>query len=93
MSIGSLTVVLRLPEAQSLKDKRQVVKSLIEVVRRRFNVAVAEVDDLEQWRRATIGIVCVSNDAAHTNRMLDKVLDFIESNPAYTVAEVEMEML
>ena len=42
---------------------------------------------------ATIGIACVSNDGAHVNRVLDKVLDTIESNPSYDVGEVEMEML
>ena len=93
MHIGTLTVVLHLGEGSSLKDKRQVIKSLIETTRQKFNVSIAEIDDLDIWRRATIGVACVSNDAAHANRVLDKVLDFIEANAAVSVGEIELEML
>jgi len=93
MRIGTLTLVLYLAEGSSLKDKRQVVKSLVETTRQRFNVSIAEVDDHDLWRRATLGVACVSNDAAHANRVLDKVLDHIESNPAVSVGEVSLEIL
>ena len=93
MHIGTLTVVLHLAEGSSLKDKRQVIKSLVETTRRKFNVSIAELDDLDLWRRATLGVACISNDAAHANRVLDKVLDYLESNPAFSVGEVEMEIL
>jgi len=93
MHVGTLTFALLIPGAQSLKDKRHVVKSLVETARRKFNVSVAEVEDLDVWRRATIGVACVSNDAAYTNRVLDKVLDYFESEPAVSVAGVELEML
>jgi uncharacterized protein YlxP (DUF503 family) len=76
-----------------LKDKRQVVKSLIETTRQKFNISIAEVDDLDKWRRATIGIACVANDKGYVNRVLDKVLNTLESNPAVEVGEVELEML
>ena len=93
MHIGTLTVVVRMHDTQSLKDKRQIIKSLIETTRQKFNISIAEVDDLDQWRRATIGVACVANDKAYVNRVLDKVLDCLESNPAVDVAEVDMEML
>ncbi len=93
MHIGTLTLVLHLHDTHSLKDKRQIVKSLVETTRQKFNISIAEIEDLDNWRRATIGMACVSNDGAHVNRVLDKVLDTIESNPAYDVGEVEMEML
>lgn len=93
MHIGTLTVTLYLAEGSSLKDKRQVIKSLVETTRQKFNVSVAEVDDLDSWRKATIGIAVVSNESAHCNRVLDKVLDLWESNPAFSVGEVELEML
>ncbi len=93
MHIGTLRITLHLAEGSSLKDKRQVIKSLIDTTRRKFNVAIAEVDDLDLRRRATIGIAVVSNDGAFANRVLDKVLDFIESNPAVDVGEVELEMI
>ena len=92
MHIGTLTVVLYLHAAESLKDKRQVVKSLIETTRQKFNISIAEVDDLDKWRKATIGIACVANDKAYVNRILDKVVDTLESNPAVEVGEVELEL-
>lgn len=93
MHIGTLTVVLHLHAAESLKDKRQVIKSLVETTRQKFNVSVAEVDDLDIWRRATLGVAVVANDSQHVNRVLDKVLDTWESNPALDVGAVEMELL
>lgn len=93
MHIGTLTVVLYLAEGASLKDKRQVLKSLIETTRQRFNVSIAEVDDHDLWRRATLGVACVSNEAFHANRVLDKVLDHLEANPAVSVGEVTLEIL
>jgi uncharacterized protein YlxP (DUF503 family) len=93
MHIGTLTIVLHLHGTASLKDKRQILKSLIETTRQKFNISIAEVDDLNLWRRATIGIACVANDAQYVNRVLDKVVDTLESNPLIEVAEVSLEML
>lgn len=92
MHIGTLTVTIYLGEGSSLKDKRQVVKSLVETTRQKFNVSVAEVDDLDLWRKATIGVAVVSNDSQHCNRVLDKVLDFWEANPAFSLGEVNVEI-
>jgi uncharacterized protein YlxP (DUF503 family) len=93
MHIGALTVTIFLAEGSSLKDKRQVVKSLVEQTRRKFNVAIAEVDDLDLWQRATLGITTVANDSAHVNRVLDKVLDHLESHPEFSVGAVALEIL
>ena len=93
MHIGTLTIVLHLHDTESLKDKRQILKSLIETTRQKFNISIAEVDSLDSWRRATIGIAFVANDHAHVNRVLDKVVDTLESNPRLDVGEVEMEIL
>lgn len=93
MHIGTLTVVLHLHAAESLKDKRQIIKSLVETTRQKFNVSIAEVDDLDKWRRATLGIACVANDGRFVNQMLDKIVDTLESNPAVDVGEVAMELL
>jgi len=86
-------VVLRMQDTQSLKDKRQIIKSLIETTRQKFNVSIAEVDDLDKWRQAVIGVACVANDSQFVNRVLDKVLDTFEGNPLVEVCEVELEML
>jgi len=78
MVVGVCTLELDIPASQSLKDKRHVVKSVVARVRQSFNVSVAEVDDLDSWQRATIGIVCVSSDAEYAHGLLEKVIDSIE---------------
>jgi uncharacterized protein YlxP (DUF503 family) len=70
-------VVLALPWNDSLKGKRSVVKSIVERTRSKFHVAAAEVADLDQHRRATLGFAVVSNDARHARSMLDKLVGFV----------------
>lgn len=93
MHIATLTITLYLAEGGSLKDKRQVVKSVIETTRQKFNVSIAEIEDLDLWQKATLGVACISNNSAHANRVLDKVLDTLEANPHFSVGEVALEML
>ena len=78
MNVAVGKVGLRIPENMSLKGKRQVLKSITSRIRNRFNVAVAEVDDNDNWRIATIGICCVSNDRRHSNQVISRVVNFIE---------------
>jgi uncharacterized protein YlxP (DUF503 family) len=80
MNVGVARVSLRIPENSDLKGKRQVVKSIIGRVKSRFDVAVAEVDDNDSWRTATIGICCISNNKRHSNEVLSKVVGFIEKS-------------
>ncbi len=72
--------MLHLPESGSLKDKRQVARSLSARIRNKFNVAVAEVEDQELWQRLTLAVCCVSTDPAHANEMVSKVVAFIEES-------------
>jgi uncharacterized protein YlxP (DUF503 family) len=76
--IGVCRIMLHLPESASLKDKRQVSRSISARIRNSFNVAVAEVEDHELWQRLTLAVCCVSTDSAHANEMVSKVVEFIE---------------
>jgi len=78
--VGTCIVKLRLPENGSLKGKRQVSRSIIEGVKNRFNVSIAEVEDQDLWQSLTLGISCVSNSAPHANEILSKAVNFIENN-------------
>ena len=80
MHIGVCRIMLHLPESGSLKDKRQVARSLSARIRNKFNVAVAEVEDQELWQRLTLAVCCVSTDPAHANEMVSKVVAFIEES-------------
>ncbi|MCC7382597.1 MAG: DUF503 domain-containing protein [Deltaproteobacteria bacterium] len=82
MIVGCLEVTLLIPGAQSLKDKRSVVRRCLDRVRNRFQVAAAEVGDNDLHGRARIGISAVANDSRFVNSVLDKVLDHIESDLA-----------
>jgi uncharacterized protein YlxP (DUF503 family) len=94
MHVGVARVALLLAENSSLKGKRTVVKSVVQRVRNRFNVAIAEVDTQDAWQIATLGIVCVSDDPRHANEMLSKVIDFIESERLDAeVGAVELELI
>ena len=75
MPVGLLTLELHIPDAQSLKDKRQVLRSLKDKLRRDFNVAVAELEHHNTWQRSVVGIVTISNEEKHVREMLQKVLD------------------
>ena len=72
--------MLHLPDSDSLKDKRQVARSLSARIRNKFNVAVAEVEDQELWQRLTLAICCVSTDPAPANEMVSKVVAFVEES-------------
>jgi len=80
MNIGACIVKFRLPENGSLKGKRQVAKSLIERVKNRFNVSIAEVEDNDRWRTLSLGITCVSTSGPHANEMLSKVVAFLQNS-------------
>ncbi len=76
-AIGLCRVDLRLPENQSLKGKRQVLKSLLARIHNRFNVSAAEIDGHDSWQLASIGISCVSTDDRHADEVLASVVAFI----------------
>ena len=94
MNVGLCRITLRLPENGSLKGKRQVVKSLSERLRNRYNVAVAEVEDNDRWQIATLGVTCVSNDARHADEIISKVISFVqETRLDAEVLDCEREVL
>jgi uncharacterized protein len=74
MAVGLLTLELHLAEAQSLKDKRQVLRGLKDRLRQHFNVAVAELDFEDTWQRSLVGVVTLSNEEQHVEESLQKVL-------------------
>lgn len=73
MPIGLLTLEIHIAEAQSLKDKRQVLRSLKDRLRAHFNVAVAELEHQELWQRSKVGVVSISGDGKHLEESLAAV--------------------
>jgi uncharacterized protein YlxP (DUF503 family) len=73
MPIAKLTLELAIEHAQSLKDRRQVVRSLKDKLRHSFNISVAELDDALLWNRATLGLVAISSSGAYLSGQLREV--------------------
>ncbi len=93
MVVGVCRITLALPGNNSLKGKRAVVRRILDRTRSRFNLAAAEVDDLDAWRRATLGLAVVSNDARHANAMLDHIGSFVSGASEAVVVDRRMELL
>ena len=92
MNIGVLTIQIHLHGIGSLKEKRRIVKSLIERVRNRFNFSVAETDANDSKDLAVIGLAVVSNGGAFTNKQLDTVIIFIQNDGRFYVSNIEREI-
>jgi len=75
----------------SLKEKRGIVKSLINRLRNRFNISVSEVDQQDSRSSAVIGIAVVSNDARFIDQQLDTVLNFMQNDGRFYIGQVERE--
>ncbi len=93
MVVGILRLDVHVPGAQSLKDKRSVLKSVKDQLRGRFNVAVAEVDPTEKWQRATLGVSTVGEDRTQVQGLLRHVTDWIRSTHLVELIQVEEEYL
>jgi uncharacterized protein YlxP (DUF503 family) len=70
-------ITLRLPESGSLKDKRQVVRSVMQRARNKFQVAIAEVAENDAWQLAVLGAACVSNERRHAESILNEIVEFV----------------
>lgn len=93
MIIASCSLKLMIYESNSLKDKRQVLKSLIERIKYRFNVSIAEVDLNDKWQVSVIGIVCVTKDRKHADQMISNVINFIDGDVRLEILEQNIEIL
>lgn len=79
MAIGLLTIELYLPVANSLKEKRSVLRPLIARLRKEYNISICEADAQDQLSRAVVEIVCVSGNRALAHRLLQNVANRVES--------------
>ncbi len=92
MIVGVLRIELSIAEAHSLKDKRRVIKSIKERLGNKFNVSVAEVDALDVWQRAVIGIALVANESRFVRSCLDKIIDWVRKQHTVVVIGYETEV-
>ncbi len=79
--VGAMVMTFHIPAAQSLKEKRRVVKSLKDKISGSFNVSVSEVGDLEKWQTASIGVCMISNDRRFMEGSFEKILALADGAP------------
>ncbi|MDQ7844088.1 MAG: DUF503 domain-containing protein [Armatimonadota bacterium] len=91
MVVGVLRLQLSLPGSTSLKDKRRLLRSLLDRLHQTFNVSAAEVDRQDSRRHAEVGISYVSSTSAHASAVLSRVLDLVERESEIVVTGVELE--
>ena len=89
MFVLSKKLIFYIPQAASLKEKRQVCRSVIDKTRRKFNAAVAEVDTQDIHKTLTVGVAVLSGDNAHARRSLEEIIRFMEENADAELMSVE----
>ena len=86
----SAKLTFYIPQSNSLKDKRQIRRSLIEKTRHKFNTAIAEIDTQDVHQTLTLGIAVVSNDAAHRQNAVDEITRFMEAQADAELSATEI---
>jgi hypothetical protein len=92
MIVAAARITLIIPENDSLKGKRKVVRSLIEKARHKFEAAVAEVGDNDLWRKAQIGVAVVGNDPQILSTRLSQIMKFMENQHLAEIIDSQVEL-
>ncbi|WP_242661494.1 DUF503 domain-containing protein [Alkaliphilus metalliredigens] len=90
--VGVCFMTVMMYEPNSLKEKRHILKSIIERIKSRFNVSIAEVGQQDKWQIAEIGFSCVSNSRRHADEMINEVIKFIERDGRVDITQCEVEI-
>lgn len=93
MLIGAAQFELLIPGAASLKEKRFVIKSIKTKIQNRFNVSIAEVDHLDKWQRACLGIAFVSNERRFLDEVMSKITNTMMDDHRFEVIDHCVEVL
>ena len=93
MVIGVCKIVLSLDDVFSLKEKRHIVKSIVERLRSRFNASVSEVDMQDLWKNAVIGVACVSNDTGVADSVMAGIVNFVENDGRAVLIDYSTEII
>lgn len=93
MIIGICTCEIFIFNADSLKSKRSVVKSIIEKSKNRFNISIAEVGDNDKWQKSIIAFSTISNEQKVVEETMDKVINFFDSYSEIEIISIKRELL
>jgi uncharacterized protein YlxP (DUF503 family) len=91
MAVGVLVLEMHMQSSFSLKEKRFVIKSVKDRLSKKFNVSVAELDYLDKWQRAKIGIATISNSYGHVEESLQKIFTFLDDIDDFEITSYDYE--
>ena len=93
MVVGTLKIEFLLFDNRSLKGKRKVVRSMVDKVKARFNVSIAEVGANDKWQKIELGISAVGNDRRHIDSSLNHILDYLDALCLAQIVNTEMDII
>jgi uncharacterized protein YlxP (DUF503 family) len=93
MVVGLCTVEIYIPTSHSLKDKRGIVKGVVQRLRSKFNVSVCELDNHDVWKTATLGLASVSKDKDVIDRTFGAIEGFLDNNGYFQVVSFKLEII
>jgi uncharacterized protein YlxP (DUF503 family) len=93
MIVGLLQVRLHFPDPQSLKEKRRILKSTVARLRQNHNIAVSEIDDMDLWQSTHLAAVCVGREKKEVDRVLDRVIYFLDHGRQWRMTDHQKELL
>jgi uncharacterized protein YlxP (DUF503 family) len=91
MTVGILSVEIIIPSAASLKEKRKIVLSIKDRLRKKFNVSVAETGYQDKWQRSLIGIAVISEKRNFVDECLNKAFDFLDNEVSFEIVKYNFE--
>lgn len=92
MVVGICNIELVMFENHSLKEKRHLIKSIIDKIKHRYNVSIAEVGEQDKWQKSEIGIACVSNDRKYVDGVLQKIINYIDRDGRFDLKILHYEI-
>lgn len=93
MVVGIMKIFLRVHDNRSLKGKRKIVKSMVDKVKHKFNVSIAEVGSNDKWQKIELGISTVGNDRRHIDASLNNILAYMESLYLAEIVDSNIEII
>ncbi len=93
MFVAIISVDIKIGDKGSLKEKRKILRGIIDRAKNRFNVSVAEGGYNDLWQRTKIGFSIVSNDRSHANSSADKIIDYLHGIPDINIIQTDLEII
>ena len=93
MVIGTLQTKIHFPNPQSLKEKRMILKRVLSRFRNEFNAGIAELDGMDLWQESLLAVVCVGRERKEVDRLLNRMLNFLDQERNLRVVEHQTELL